>query len=363
MARVAVVISRYSISNSPSLVNLLDFLSDRYDVDLYIQRCSLTDCPVLSKGRIKRISVNHINYPFLRMQCHSRAYIHHIAVDPFGFVLCKRLFPESKPYYYSLELYMSYDHNMLYYPDSVKVMERKSIHEISGLIIQSEEKKGLFLEDYGLPGDLRTLILPVTYRGSSSRSKTRYLRERFGIPEGSRIALHLGGVAEWFSCSAIASAFVGLRDWVLVFHGVPVPRDAKRLNRLIKERNIDNVFINNELFDDFEQMGEMVTSADIGIAWYNDISIGFRTAGFSSGKIPAYMQYGLPIIAKKYHSTMEAIEKTGVGICVDNIDEIPAALQMICNDYDRFSENAARTFDDTYNFSLYTDKIDSFITS
>ena len=361
MARIAVVISRYWISNSPSLVNLLDFLSDRFDVDLYMHRCYLTRCPVLNKSRIRKISVNLITYPFVQMQCRSKDYLQHISVDPHGFALCKRLFPTSRPFYYSLELYMSYDYKPLYYPESIKVGERKRIQEISGLIIQSEEKKELFVEDYGLPETVRTLILPVTYRGGSSRTKTTYLRKKFGIPDSRRIALHLGGVAAWFSVCQLAESFAGLEDWSLVFHGDPIPADVKQLKRLIEDRRMDNIFIHNELFDDIEELGPLIASADIGIAWYNDISIGFRTAGHSSGKIPAYMRYGLPIIAKRYRSTEEAIESVGAGICLDSIEEIAGALKTINNNYSTYSTNASIIYDNYYDFSLYKDKIYGFI--
>jgi len=104
-------------------------------------------------------------------------------------------------------------------------------------------------------------------------------------------------------------------------------------------------------------------SCDLGIAWYDNISVGFRTAGKSSGKIAAYLRFGLPIIAKKYRSTIEAIEDTRCGICVDKITDIQEAIRNIELNYDKYSKNAIDEYNKRYDFNVYKEPLIKFFTS
>ncbi|NLE04934.1 MAG: glycosyltransferase family 4 protein, partial [Crenarchaeota archaeon] len=120
---------------------------------------------------------------------------------------------------------------------------------------------------------------------------------------------------------------------------------------------IHNVFILDEIFDSIKDIDKIIQSCSLGIAWYNDISIGFRTAGESSGKIPAYFRFGLPVVAKKYTSTYNAIEKTGCGLCVENYDDIINSLKMIENRFDYYSCNAIKEYEKKYRFEKYREKL------
>lgn len=362
--KVAVFISNYSIGNSPSIQNILQLLSKYYHLDLFLKQVALTNVKVLKKNNIKVIQIKKrfsLCYLLERIKKCQSQYSFSICFDPHGFVFCREMLPQSKPFYYSLELYIKRDHYGLDYPKKVMEYERKEINSISGLIIQSEEKDKIFRNEYSLSENIPTFILPVTYTASSVKQKSSYLREKLCISPDTKIALHLGGIAEWFSCIEISTIFSKIDNWILVFQGYPDKEYLNKLRNFLKDGHIQNIYILDELFDSIEDVDIIVKSCDIGIAWYNNISIGFRTAGKSSGKIPAYLRFGLPVIAKKYDSTLEAIESTGCGICVDNFEEIKTALEKIQKNYEYYSNNAMLEYTKTYQFKNYSEKLLQFL--
>lgn len=155
--------------------------------------------------------------------------------------------------------------------------------------------------------------------------------------------------------------FKKIKDWILFFQGNHQRLYLKYLKDTLKKQGITNVIISEEFYDQIEDVDRTVMSSDIGIAWYNDISVNFRTAGKSSGKIPSYFRFGLPVIAKKFPSTMEAIETTGRGLCIDDFREIEVAVSRIEKDYEQFSKNARLEYDKNYRFENYKNKIIDFI--
>ncbi len=150
--RIAVFVANYSIGNSPSIVNLLRFLKKNFSkVDLYLNNVGLTDTPILNDYgiRVLRLLDGQRGLP-ARWLAQKRTYDLIITIDPHGFVLCKEIFPNSNPIYYSLELYLKNDHYGLDYPLSLMEQERHWIKDACGLIIQSKEKSDLFIKDYCL---------------------------------------------------------------------------------------------------------------------------------------------------------------------------------------------------------------------
>ena len=366
MKKAAVFLARYGVGNSPSIINLLDLLSDNCKVDFYHRSCGLLDAPILSKRGIRPIHARRRRVLAKRLTglvLPYERYDVYICFDPHGFVLCREMFPSARPIYYSLEMYLLDDHYGLPYPPETRVAERKHINDISALIIQSREKERIFRREYGLRDEIPAFILPVTYDGPSSGSKSDYLRTKYGIGKGKRIALHLGEIKWWYSCIEIAREFARLKDWVLVFHGYSEEDYLMRLKSVVAHNRIENVIISDRTHNSISSIDEIVRSCDVGIAWYNDISTNFRTAGGSSGKIAAYLRYGLPVIATRYESTIDAIERPGCGVCVTGYDEIEGALNSIIEKYANLSSNALSEYDRNYNFAGYRTPLLEFVRS
>jgi hypothetical protein len=356
--KIALFIANYTIANSPSILNLLSFLSHTRYVHLYIDNVSLMYLPAYVNKR----SVKVIKNKYYRRIASLNKYQAIIAIDPYGFYLYQTtLGLKDNCFYYSLELYLKNDHYGLSYPEEISTCERKYINTIKGLIIQSHEKEFLFREDYNLRENIPTFILPVTGRGPSVSDKSDFLRKKYLISDNKKIALHLGGIAEWFSCIEIAFEFSQMNDWILFFQGYPSNEYLAKFKKALVDRSIGNVILSETCYDNIDDLNETIKSCDIGIAWYNDISVGFRVAGRSSGKITSYLRYGLPIIAKKYDSTMDAIHQTGCGRCVDKIGDIKHAIGDIMANYDSFVDNCHKVYDKTYDFNVYQNPLMTFL--
>jgi 2-polyprenyl-3-methyl-5-hydroxy-6-metoxy-1,4-benzoquinol methylase/glycosyltransferase involved in cell wall biosynthesis len=356
--KIAVFVANYSFANSASILNLLAFLTKQYKVHLFIKSISLNYLPpYINKNKITILEHRH-----LQLLARFAEYEAIIAIDPHGFYLYyTTLGIRENCYYYSLELYLSKDHEGLDYPLYIAECERNNINTIKGLIIQSREKEKLFREDYRLSERVPAFILPVTGCGKAIPSKSDFLHKQYAISPDKKIALHLGGIAAWFSCAEIALEFSKMKDWVLFFQGHPDYTYLARLKRQLADLHVENVIFSEKRYDNIEDLDPILRSADIGIAWYNDISEGFRVAGKSSGKITSYLKYGLPIVAKKYNSTVEAIEETGCGRCVQDISEIKTAVGEISSRHDFYAANCLREYNKVYNFDLYEQSLSGFL--
>lgn len=378
MNKAAVFIKNYSLGKSSPVLCMLDLLSDHFKVDLFLQNASYLKADVLEKENLNLIFLSDPPKSILRKIWHrlfprnsveantdtaikQGSYDVYLCFDSQGFFLCKTVFPNSSPFYYSLELCFKDDHFNLDYPDEIMNREKAEINRIKGLIIQSKEREQLFRAEHVVSPEIPAFILPVTYLQPSVEKKSSLLRNKYKISEKKRIALHLGGIQEYFSCIELALTFSKIDDWVLIFHGYYFGEYIDKLRNVLAKNNITNVIISDEVYDRIEDMDPLLMSCDLGLAWYNDVSLNFSTAGKSSGKISAYLRFGLPVIAKKYPSTQEALEQTGCGVCVGDFAGIPDAVQKISGNYEYYSENCRREYDAVYWFENYREKLMEFM--
>jgi len=359
--KTAVFLSHYSVGKSSPVICLLEILSDYYTVDVFAYNVSHLDASVMRKIS-NTVVYDHKKFDVFDVEESNEAhYEHYIACDANGFTLCKTVFPDSRPIYYSLELYFRDNYYNLHYPERVMTLERKEIHRIKGLIIQSEERESLFRKEYQLADSIPAFHLPITYMQPSCREKSNHLRQKFQIPDQQKIALHLGGIQDHHCLLELAAVFHHVKNWALILHGGSYGDYKPKLESFIRHYGISNVYISEEYLDNIEDLDRLLNSADVGIAWYKDVSPNFTSAGKSSGKISAYLRFGLPVIANKYQSTIEAIENRGCGVCVGAFEEIPNALNNVFSSYGYYSKNAYDEYDSNYCAEMYRKKLLAFI--
>lgn len=404
MERIAVFIERSGIDHSASIINLIDFLAEHFLIDLFLRDVTLTRSRVLAKETVRIVEVKNrltvlaiwnISKRLLKKLVQSdsqrspapgspirkrwssrnvkagfpaKQYRCMIAFDPHGFLLCKEIYPQAVPIYYSLELYLKKDPPSPF--SSLAAMrqfkktlarERKLVKDIKGLIIQSREREKLFRADHLLNDAVPSLILPVTYRGPAVAEKSGYLHERLQISPEVKLALHLGGMNYWFPCIEMAQAFSGLDGWVLVFQGNHNRDYLNLFRQKMAMDKINNAMVLDQYYDEIDDLDKVLMSCAIGIAWYDALSANFLTAGMSSGKISAYLKFGLPVIANSSPSTEEAVEKSGSGICIADMNEMATAIKKICHEYACFSANARREYEKRYRFENYHQPLLKFL--
>jgi glycosyltransferase involved in cell wall biosynthesis len=394
MKAIAVHIESYNIDYSPSILNLLDFLSDRCRIDLFFRNVQMKNSPVLRKMNIR---LHEIRRPFhwrrmirsarrrlaagikgrwrnaflpsrsvraISRRFADRDYHCHIVFDPSGMALCKELFPLAKPFFYSLELALLSEAASGPEAQSIRAYLEKARgwnRDIRGLIVQSPERERLLRSDTQLPESIPALHLPVTGRGPAVAERRDLLQKKYAVPPGARIAIHLGGANPYYSSLELAEVFMKIRGWYLFFQGNHLRGYGEKIRALAKRMGAQNIIVLNTFYTEIGSLDRILMSCDAGIAWYNDLNANFRSAGQSSGKITAYLKFGLPVIANRYPSTEEALVKTGCGICVSAMDEIPSALEKIAENYEAFSANARREYERQYRFENYRQSISRFL--
>ena len=368
MSAVAVFLQQGTrVDTSPSLLNLFDLLLRDHEVHCFADGFDLRGTPVLPRSHFKLHSLRG-RTSYYRAWMSAR-WLHRtgqigniICVDPRAFWTCRKFLPSAKPVFYSFELYEAADSSSGYTP-TVEEETRQHIRTIRGLIIQSEERESIFRADYDLPKTTPTLLLPVTYRGPAVGAKLRLLHERYSMPEETRVALHLGAIDSWCWCIELARTFSKVPGWVLLFHGYARPGYLRDLKSIISVEKIENVVISEAFHQDLEGFYPLVQSSDLGLAWYENTSPNVRTSGTSSGKISAYLKFGLPVVTKRYTGTVRALESRGCGVCVDTIQDIPQAIKRIEDGYSHYSQNALREFERVYRFERYESSILEFLQS
>jgi len=333
----------------------------RHELTLYLQHIHSEDVAYCRSHNIKVVEV-----PSNRLLRSASRWLGSkpdllVGIDPHGLTLAGDLFPGRPLVYYSLELYMSYDSVGLDYSPALAERERKLVQTVSGLLIQSEEKLSLFEADHRINPSARRYILPICYRGSAKQPKTDHLRKKYTIAPDKRILVHLGGIAEWFASEKLTKLIANMPEWHLVFHGRFDQSYREHLSELIETMGIRNVSLSDSFGIDLGAFDPILGSADAGIAWYENISVGFRTAGQSSGKIPAYFRFGLPTIAKRYPSTEAAVAIPGCGVCIDSLNDLPSALSNILSHLEMTRERCWREYSAKYQFELYEDSLDRFL--
>lgn len=96
---------------------------------------------------------------------------------------------------------------------------------------------------------------------------------------------------------------------------------------------------------------EVVSSADVGLAWYAPEGKNIELIGLSSGKLAQYLKCGLPVIVNEPLAWL--VSRYNFGICVHSPREIERALQTVLANRAEFSRNALRCFDEQFALDRY----------
>ena len=272
-----------------------------------------------------------------------------IAVEKGGLALAMklRLNCGNPIVYYSLELYTK-DHPLISFDVRMRALrriERKYSRDVSMFVIQDDSRWDVLKRDLQLPSDSLKTLFPVS-EPAEIVERSRYLRERLGLPDQSKILLYFGAVRPERGVLEIAECADRLPDgWFLVFHGPCDDRVRRSLEKVSKREKI-------RLSRDMVQVRDralLIASADAGLAIYGETSLNDRLTGFSSEKVALYLKCGLPVIARRNQSYSH-IEAAGAGVLLDSIDDIPKAVRSIDSNLRQFSQSAQRLFFERYTF-------------
>ncbi len=354
--RIALLLySDRNLSTFPSVCNTATLLIQAgYDVDLFLPESIEADCDIEQlrilrfkpcKGAAKSI--------FRTLAAKVSEYALLIPFTQTGLIVSAIL---SKVFripciYFCLEI--SAD-------DEIKTVKAWIIkYVVSALnrridftIVQDESRKTLIQKVHGLEPE-RVYCVPNSYIGVV-RKKSRYLRDKFSIPNDRVIVLFTGGIEEWaIDDNLIKAASSWNSNLVLVLHGWSRDGYIEKIQNMVKDINKIQMKVCLSLdclsTDDYMNL---VSSADIGLAWYKKgLTINVQEIGLSSGKFAAFLRCGLPVIVPSYLSDLKKlITLYSVGLAADSEYEIGKCAEHIMENRQVFSDNAYQFYFEHLDF-------------
>jgi glycosyltransferase involved in cell wall biosynthesis len=285
-----------------------------------------------------------------------------IGVEPFGLIAATLAADASKKeksvpvIYYSKELLLEKECST-FESRIVKPLERMCNQMCYLTIIQDKRRAKLLRADNNL--EIESIIcVPDAGLGKAYRVKGNLLQEMCGIPQEKKVLLCAGYMAPWAMCLEMAEAAQNWRDdFVLVLHSwqedlvnQPYITQIRRLTQTHK------VYLSLKQVD-WQKMPELVSSADIGLALYQNLGEARGEIGHSSNKLAQYLQMGLPVITTDYPSLRDVIDRYQCGACGSGPDSIEPLAEMIFDDYERYRANAFRCYENDYDFSKHFRKV------
>lgn len=100
-----------------------------------------------------------------------------------------------------------------------------------------------------------------------------------------------------------------------------------------------------------EEYTRFISAYDMAIVWYADKQDdNSYNIGLASGKFFKHLSIGQPVIANRVPGLAEEIEKYHLGVVIDDIRELPRAVNLIYENYEFYTNNIKRIYVDRYDF-------------
>ena len=203
------------------------------------------------------------------------------------------------------------------------------------------------------------MLLPNSSGPRTRVGRSNLLRASLNLAADNVIVLHSGGFGPWFHSLELARKAL---SWPghhrLVFHTSHLVEQTDYAKEFLKEIRDQRVILHAAPVP-FSDLDDLIASADIGLAIYNTELLGYRAdlLGLASGKIGRYLKNGLPIIVQRLSSFVPFVEKYGCGVCISHLAEIDDAITAIMSDYQNYSNNAIRCYDELWTPESHCAKI------
>jgi glycosyltransferase involved in cell wall biosynthesis len=221
-------------------------------------------------------------------------------------------------------------------------------------IIQDKWRAQALADENSLPLSSMVLV-PNAPMGAARRKSNPTYRERLGIPAGKKLILCSGNIGYTTMNLEIIEAANSLPDeYMLVIQSRQSPSPKfDYASRMVRKANPERV----KLFFDpvpTESYRALVDAADVGICFYRPCeaasmepySKNMDIVGLSSGKLSDYLYSGLPVIVNDTKGPKDLVLAHQCGKCVNEGGDLESALKELFRDYEDYSRNACRCFDE-----------------
>jgi glycosyltransferase involved in cell wall biosynthesis len=252
--------------------------------------------------------------------------------------------------YHSLELYIENPGNLSI--DDFRKIRKLEINfhkNANGLVIQDCKREKILLEANQIFKS-NTFYLPILLSDEAVIEKINSIDKKnqlvyFGAIRPQRLSLEIISIAD-----SLPPNFT-LRMHGPIEGGIQITPNTKA-----------NLLVSSENYTQSE-IDDLILKSKIGLCIYDNNRINDRLTANSSEKLVRYLRFGLPIIAFRNESYLEINDKYQCCELVDNINEIPIAVEKIINDYQTYSKNAIKAFENHYRLENYISEYIKFLES
>jgi glycosyltransferase involved in cell wall biosynthesis len=242
----------------------------------------------------------------------------------------------------------------------VKQLEKEMLtEEVKQVIIQDQYRADVLTRTVGTPIDKFIFLPNSVEKGDGKQVKLGFFHEKFNLPRETKIVLSAGMIGEAVSSLEIGRA-VG--NWKprypvkIVFHERLAGNTSTPYLDNIRRAGKGHLLLSLQPLP-YDQLGKLFSSADIGLAIYNEgYGDNFGVIGSASGKLFQYIKHGLPVIVSDLPGLGELVRDYDMGLVVKSTDEIPTAIEKIFADYKRYSDNASKAFHEDLNMDVLLEK-------
>lgn len=217
-----------------------------------------------------------------------------------------------------------------------KVMEKILIKFIDKFITVNDAIEREYQDLYGLKETNVVLNVPNTV---VALKNSNIFREKFSIPDTSKIFLYQGGLGNGRGIKVLLDTFAKLqgKDACIIFMGYGI------LENLIKEysKKYTNIFYQEAVAP--QEVLNYTCGADYGISLIENVCLSYYYA--LPNKFFEYSMVGLPVICSDFPVMAAFIDKYKSGICVDPNDSqsiINGIQSIMQKDYFILSKNSRR---------------------
>lgn len=395
--KVAFVLCRYPLGISAMIVNSIKLFNAKgIAVDIYLDKQSLEACPVTfpasnirtfifdDKGfgiffksyRFLMRNFSNSLYPVLKlfslrlslMFAYPEVYrfaswIKNITkfdhydyvfpVDCFSLLSLYDISNKDKLVYFNMELLDWHSENAVYGNKLIlKNLEYHLIQSLQNVVLPSPARAELFCKINNFSSK-KIQILPVAAMGNPIAKKSRYFRDLFSIPDNHIIVLYAGNFTSWFQCIEIIDALRSCKiPYSLVMHTWSKDStNTKYFQEMVKLAAGLPVFFSSDYIN-VESLTDALSSADIGLAFYESIDDNCTEILFSSNKIGEYLKAGLPVITSNHTNLHNFVYHNKIGSAVP-VQDIARAVEEISCHLHEYKSNAIECYNFNYRFESY----------
>ena len=252
---------------------------------------------------------------------------------------------------YQMELYLG-DKLQSRIAKWFKTLERRGAQRSEFSIEHSDERREVLAQDLGIPRE-RILTIPNAPIGPGNPIQSKFMHNRMGLDESTRILLCPGTLGEEYRTSVVVRESRTLPPgWHCVVHS-PGWRDEndpyiQGLRELGKGAPVS--FSLNPV--PYSQIDDVLGSARIGIALYTQGSgPNWSTIGLASGKLSHFMKVGIPVIVAPLPGLTEFVHKHGIGEVLEQPEQMRELVDKIEGDWDAYRARALRCFEEHLSYN------------